>query len=215
MSGQRSVVVIGAGGHATVVVDALVAGGRKPAFILDDNPDKIGTRIGGVVVRGPVTGLSAKELERHWLVVGIAKNEVRRRLTLDLLKRGARFCGVRHPSAILSPQADLEPTAQIMAGVIVNAGAEVGAHAVLNTGCIVEHDASIGEYCHVGPGAVLAGAVKLEEGAFAATGAKACPFVRLGAWSILGAGAVALRDIAARSTAVGVPARPVGKRRRA
>lgn len=211
MSGQRELVIIGAGGHATVVIDALITGGRTPAFILDDDPAKRGARVGGVSVRGPLAELTERDFRQYSIVVAIAKNDLRYRLVLDLIGHGATLCGVRHPSAIISSQASIDSTAQIMAGAIVNAGAAVGAHAVLNTGCIVEHDVAIGEYTHVGPGAVLAGAVVLEEGVFVATGAKACPFVRLGAWSTLGAGAVALRDVPAGVVAIGVPARPIGK----
>jgi acetyltransferase EpsM len=81
----------------------------------------------------------------------------------------------------------------------------------LNTGCVIEHNAVIGPYVHIAGGAVLAGAVIVEEGALVAIGAKVCPFVRIGAWSTLGAGAVALRDVPPQSLAVGVPARAVVK----
>src|SRR5690348_5359721 len=204
MSAERELIIVGAGGHATVVVDALMAAGRRPVFVVDDDPVKRGALIGGISVRGPLAELTAQHLERCAFVVAIAKNDLRYRLVLDLLGRHATLCGVRHPSAIVSALARVDPTAQIMAGAIVNAGANVGAHTVLNTGSIVEHDAVIAEYSHVGPGAVLAGAVALEQGAFVATGAKVCPFVRLGSWSTLGAGAVALRDVPAQSVAVGV-----------
>ena len=211
MSAPRELIVVGAGGHATVVIDALIAGGHRPAFVLDDDPAKRGSQVGGVSVRGPVAELTPRELECYSFVVAIAKNDLRYRLVLDLLGRRATLSGVRHPAAVLSSQARIDPTAHIMAGAIVNAGATVGPHAVLNTGSIVEHDSVIAEYSHVGPGAVLAGAAVLEQGAFAATGAKVCPFVRLGSWSTLGAGAVALRDVPARSVAVGVPARVLKK----
>ena len=209
MERHPELVVVGAGGHATVVVDALIATGRAPSFILDDDPAKRGALVGGVAVRGPLADVTPPEFRRYWLVVAIAKSDLRRQLVDLLLGHAATLCGVRHPSAIVSPQAVIDPTAQIMAGVIVNAGAKLKAHAVLNTGCIVEHDAVVSEFAHVGPGAVLAGAVVLEEGAFAATGAKVCPFVRLGAWSTLGAGAVALRDVPAGAVMAGVPARPI------
>lgn len=211
MSAPRELVVVGAGGHATVVVDALLAGGGRPLFVLDDDPAKRGAQVCGIRVQGPLAGLTPADLERYCFVVAIAKNDLRRRLVLDLLGRQATLGGVRHPSAIVSSRARLDPTAHILAGAIVNAGATIGAHTVLNTGCIVEHDAVIAEYSHVGPGAVLAGAVVLEQGAFVATGAKVCPFVRLGSWSTLGAGAVALRDVPPQSVAVGVPARPLKK----
>lgn len=197
----------GAGGHSVSVLDALTIAGQPPALIIDEDPAKQGRQIGGVRVVGNLSLFSKEELANYELIVAIARNEVRKQVVSRLLQLGAKLCGVRHPSAIISPMATVDPAAQILAGVIVNAGAVVRAHAVLNTGCIVDHDTSVGEFAHVGPGAVLAGAVVLEEGAFVATGAKVCPSVRIGGWSTLGAGAVALNDIPAHSVAVGVPAR--------
>jgi acetyltransferase EpsM len=212
MTSPRQIVIAGAGGHAIVVIDALIVSGCKPAYIVDDDPMKKGTQVGGVAIHGAMGELSAEDLSASTLVVAIAKNDLRRRVAVALVERGASLCGVRHPSAIISQQATIDPTAQIMAGAIVNAGAVIKAHAVLNSGCIVEHGAWIGEYTHIGPGAVLAGAVVIEEGAFVACGAKVCPFVRIGRWSTLGAGAVALRDVAPATVAVGVPAKPVERR---
>lgn len=211
MINNGHVILCGAGGHAASVIDALTSSGRKAVFILDDDPAKRGRQIADVVVRGPLSSLTTDELQRYTIVVAIAKNDVRRRIVQDLEGRNAKLSGVRHPSAIISQYAAIHPTAQIMAGVIVNAGAVVEAHSVLNTGCIIEHDVTVAKYAHIGPGAVLAGAVVVEEGVLVATGAKVCPFVRIGGWSTLGAGAVALRDLSAGCLAVGVPARPVRK----
>lgn len=210
-----TLIIYGAGGHATPVADALLASGLTPAFVVDDDPAKKGRRILGIVVRGPLQELSAEALLSYLVLVAIAANDQRKRLALELVGRGARLAGVVHPSAIVSRHASVDPTAQILAGVIVNAGAVIHAHAVLNTGCIIEHDTIVGEYAHIGPGAVLAGAVVVEEGVFVATGARVCPFARLGGWSTLGAGAVALHDIPPRCIAVGVPAQPIRKESRA
>lgn len=206
---EGNVIVFGAGGHAVSVVDAILASKIRPAFILDDDPKKKGQQLLQIPVRGALKELNNAELARYSVVVAIAVNSIRKRVVQVLSERGAKFTGVRHPSALISANAVIDPTAQILAGAIVNAGATVSAHAVLNTGCVVEHDARVETFTHIGPGAVLAGAVVIEDGAFVATGAKVCPFVRVGRSSTLGAGAVALKDVPAECLAVGVPARKV------
>ena len=45
------------------------------------------------------------------------------------------------------------------------------------------------------------------EGAFIGTGAVILPGVNVGAWSVVGAGAVVTLDVPARATVMGVPAR--------
>ena len=37
-------------------------------------------------------------------------------------------------------------------GAIVNAGAVVGDHCIINTRSLIEHDAQIGDYCHISTG---------------------------------------------------------------
>jgi acetyltransferase EpsM len=176
---------------------------------LDDDPTKKGRILAETVVRGPLAELSEEDLRRYAILVSVARNDVRQRIVLELTQRAATLSGVQHPSAILSRHATIHPTAQIMAGVVVNAGAVVSAHAVLNTSCIVEHDAEVAEFTHIGPGAVIAGAAVIEQAAFVASAATVCPFVRVGTGSTLGAGAVALRDVPSFSVAVGVPAKTI------
>jgi acetyltransferase-like isoleucine patch superfamily enzyme len=66
----------------------------------------------------------------------------------------------------------------------------------------------LGDWCHVAPGTHLAGTVNVGDGAFVGVGAAVVPGRSIGAWSVVGAGAVVVRDVAERSVAVGVPARP-------
>jgi UDP-perosamine 4-acetyltransferase len=59
----------------------------------------------------------------------------------------------------------------------------------------------------VAPGVQLAGDVKLGEGVFFGIGSCAIPGVRVGEWTMVGAGAVVVDDLPSDVTAVGVPAR--------
>jgi acetyltransferase-like isoleucine patch superfamily enzyme len=81
---------------------------------------------------------------------------------------------------------------------------------VLYSGAIVEHDSRIGAHVYLSPGAVLSGGVTVEDGAFVGAGAAVIPGVRIGPGAIVAAGAVVIRDVAARVTVLGVPARPRG-----
>ena len=99
----------------------------------------------------------------------------------------------------------------MFAGAVVQPDTVVGAHAIVNTGATVDHDGHLGDYVHVAPGVSLAGAVRRRSGVFVGIGARAVPGVTVGAWAVIGAGAVALRDVPAHATAVGVPARHLSR----
>jgi len=72
----------------------------------------------------------------------------------------------------------------------------------------VDHHNTVGDHVHIAPGAHLGGEVTVEEGAMVGIGAVILPGVKVGAWSVVGAGAVVLKDVPREVKVVGVPARP-------
>jgi UDP-3-O-[3-hydroxymyristoyl] glucosamine N-acyltransferase len=60
-----------------------------------------------------------------------------------------------HPTAVVDPGADVDPTARIGALCVVERGARVGAHTVLSSRVTLAHDCIIGQRCLVHPGAVI------------------------------------------------------------
>lgn len=122
-------------------------------------------------------------------------------------KNGFRFARVVHPNAFVAGDTVLGEGVQIMAGALIQTGSHVGGNAIVNTGAVVDHDCSIGAHSHIAPGAVLSGQVRTGTGVHVGTGARIIQCVSVGPWSIVGAGAVVIRNVPARTTAVGVPAK--------
>lgn len=82
----------------------------------------------------------------------------------------------------------------------------IGEHVIVNTGATIDHDCIVADYAHLAPGVHLAGSVHVGEGAFLGIGSVVSPGVKIGRWSTLGAGAVAIHDLADGVVAAGVPA---------
>ncbi len=195
---EDGIVVIGAGGHAKVLIATLAAGGFSIAGVLDDDDTKWGTDAQG-------TRVGRIERERGGSgVIGIGDNAQRREMARAL---NFEWRTVVHPAAYVHPAAKLGRGTVIFAGAIVQPDAVIGDHVIVNTGATVDHDCVIGDYAHLAPGVHLAGAVYVGEGAFLGIGSVVIPGVKIGRWSTLGAGAVAIRDLADGVVAVGVPAR--------
>ena len=195
--------ILGAGGHAAVLIATLEAKGFTVAAIYDDNPDLLNTTIMNVPVRGKVC-----DLPRDFsgpAAVGIGDNITRH--TIVNMFPDCQWVSAVHPSAVVDPSATIGIGTVVFAGVVVQPRSVIGNHVILNTGCSVDHDCVVGDFCHLAPGVRLAGIVTVEEGVFMGIASSTIPQTKVGAWSTVGAGGVVIRDLPPRVTAVGVPVR--------
>ncbi len=202
---SRSVAVIGAGGHAKVVIATLRAAGFTVQAVFDDNPSRTGFEVLGVPVLGPIDSLVNAGFSVA--VIAIGDNAVRQRIAQRLTHM--QWLTAVHPNAWVHPSVRLGAGTVVFAGAVIQPEAVVGEHVIINTGATVDHECTVHDFAHIAPGAHLAGRVTVEEGAFVGMGSSVIQTVRIGAWTTLGAGAVVTQDIPAHVTAVGVPARVV------
>lgn len=196
-----SVVVIGAGGHAKVVIALVEACDEAVVGVFDGDP----ARVGSVVVGHRVQWLGDLTQQEHDVVVAIGSNKARQKVVSEL--KGHRFVPFVHPHAWVAPTAVIKPGAVVFAGAVVQPDAVVGAHAIVNTMASIDHDCVIGDFVHLAPGCHLAGNVHVDEGAFCGVGVSVVPGKKIGRWSTVGAGAVVVKDVAADVVVKGVPAR--------
>lgn len=202
-----SVAVVGAGGHARVVIAALRASGAEILGVFDDAPAGETGTFEGLRIMGVVERLRDLSAPVH---IALGSNSVRREIAGRLGER--HWSSVVHPSAVIDQDSEVLAGTLIGMGALIQVGACIGNHTIINTGVIIEHDCSVGDFCHLAPGSILAGAVRVEDGAFLGLGARVLPGVRIGRDAVVGAGAVVTRDVAAGATVVGVPARTLKDR---
>jgi sugar O-acyltransferase (sialic acid O-acetyltransferase NeuD family) len=200
------VIVVGAGGHGSVVIDALLRAGHAPAGIMvrDDRAPRVGGTLFGCSLAAPALP------EPPWtglLHVAVGDGAARR----ALLERSGvprdRWLAVLHPMASVAASASVGAGAFVAAMAVVGPRARVGDAAIVNHGAIVDHDCVVGDDAHIAPGASLGGGASVGRGAVVGAGARVLPGVHVGDGAVVGAGAVVLSDIDGPGTWVGVPAR--------
>ena len=195
MTGCESlpVVVVGDGGHASVVISSL---------------NRLGVRIFGVTGEGkngkgqvldvPIIGnddeINNWNPEEIRLVNGIGMPEPgfsqRHACAERFRSLGFRFLAVVDPTAVISPDVIISEGVQVMAGAVVQPGVSIGRDAIVNTGARIDHDCFIGGGAHICPGATLAGSVEVGEQSLVGSGATIIPNVRINERSLVRAGSL-------------------------
>lgn len=195
------VIVIGAGGHALVLLDALVESGRKVLGLVDNEASLQGGTLLGFRVLGGDDALGRYDRTSVELVNAIGSASVRRlerrrRVYETFVGQGHAFASVVHPSAVVSRHAVLARGAQVMAGAVVQAQASIGENSIVNTHASIDHGCRIGAHVHIAPGATLSGDVTVGDETHIGVGATVVQRVRIGTRCQLDAGAVAKSNLA-------------------
>jgi len=204
---KPQVVIVGAGGHAKVIIDILeqrdelqIAGCTST---MRDTDEVLGYPILGADECLP--GLFSSGV--RFAIVAIGDNRVRFEKMRRLSEAGFDLVSAISRDAIVSRHATLGRGVCVMPGAVINVAVSLGDGAIANTGSTIDHDCVIGECAHVAPGVNLAGCVNIGAGTMLGIGSRVIPGVTIGPWATIGAGAVVIKDLGANVTAVGVPAR--------
>jgi acetyltransferase EpsM len=212
---SRDLLLLGAGGHASVVAETAVAAGWRIAGYLANEPTRE-ARCSALAVPwlGSVENPSA-DIERLWAAgarVHAAVGDARVRERWSARFDPDRLATIVHPMAWVSPSASLAPGSYVGAFAAINASASIGISTIINTAAIIEHGVRIGSFTHCAPRSTIAGLAEVGDRTLVGAGAVVLPFVKVGANAIVGAGAVVRRDVETGVTVVGTPAHPLRTR---
>ena len=165
----RPIVGLGAGTHAKSLLEALRSTGEfEVVALVDDDPARVGTKLLGYPVRGPEALAELQDggvADAFAGIGGVVSSEARKAAFSRLLEDGFRLPAIVHATASVSRFARLGNGCQVLARTVINADAELGENAIVNTAAVVEHDCRIGSHVHVGPGALLGGLVTVQDDA--------------------------------------------------
>lgn len=206
----KSVVVIGGGGFGREVLDVLRDQHRAIHGVVDDEPTDRKLELLGAQ-RVPFLGsvrqlLNSNPGEVEYLL-GIGDGPIRRTLDAQLTRAGFEAATVVHSSASFGFDVLVGPGTVVCAGARLTTNIRLGRHVHVNLNATVGHDARLGSYVTLNPGAAVSGGVTIGEAALVGAKAFILQGVSVGEDSIVGAAAAAMKNVGARTTVAGVPAR--------
>lgn len=198
--------IIGAGGLAMetfAIFEAKGVSGNVLGF-LEEHSNRIGREILGKPINDLEYLFQESNLLTSQVVCAIGTTK-RKRLIVDLERKGAKFTKVIHPSAIISIHSEIGKGSIIAPLSVINPLATIGQHVIINDCSIVGHGSIIGDYSTISPGVRISGNVKLKEQVFMGNNASVSEGLSVGKGAIIGAGSVVTDDVPDLALVVGIP----------
>ena len=211
----KPLVMLGAGGHASVLAEILLAENRSLIAVVTLDPIQTNSPLAGLeCIASDEQLLSTYTPQEVELVNGLGSipgNNLRWKLFEFFFTKGYRFASVISPKANLSDYLELAEGVQVMMGAQVQTNASIGKNTIINTGAIVEHDCTIGDHNHLAPGVTLSGGVTTANQVHIGTGANVIQGIKIGEKVIVGAGSTIVKDVPAQQTIIPAACRIIGK----
>jgi len=200
---NKQLLILGAGGHAKVVIDTALAMGMSIVGLVDDNTNLWGKKLLGFPILGGFEEI--KKYSQIQLIHGIGNNKVRRKLAEQFCQH--EFASLIHPRAYLGKDSSIGRGSVVFANAIIQPCAKIGDHCIINTAATVDHDCIVEDFVHLAPGTHLTANVEIKSGVFLGAGCIAIPGTKIGSWTTVGAGSTIIKSLEAGSLAVGTPAK--------
>jgi sugar O-acyltransferase (sialic acid O-acetyltransferase NeuD family) len=199
---QQSVYIIGAGGHAKVVLATLEAAGIVPIALYDDDASKWGSTLFNIPIKGGLDDFAELESVSAFIAIGnnaARKKVVERFTSIDWLT-------IIHPRASIHSSVKIGRGSIIQEACILEPDVTIGEHCILNSNSMIGHESVLEGYVH-SSGAKIGGNAHVCEGVLLGGNSTIHPGITIGAWSTAAIASAIMRDVPPHSILIGNPAR--------
>ena len=209
---MKDLYIIGAGGFVREVawlverINEVTPTWNIKGFI-DDNESLWGTKEDAYDVVGGCEYL--KTLGDVYAVCAVGSARVRKIIIEKLKDSKVKFATVIDPSVIISKRVEIGEGTIICAGTIITVDIKIGNHVIINLDCTIGHDDVIADYVTIYPSVNVSGNVVLGECSELGTGMQIIQGKNVAPNTIIGAGAVVVKDCLESGTYVGSPAKKI------
>jgi len=204
MQYNKRLAIIGAGSLGVMTLDAVLNEGNyaKNEIVFIDNGKEKNELIYGVPVIGGMEIIKSNHLDEYDFIIAIANNKVRKEIAEN---NDLPYATVIHPHASVSKYATIGIGNIILPNVTIDPDAIIHNHVIINKNTSVGHNVEMEDFSQASPGCLLGGLI--QQGTFLGIGVTLLPNIKIGRFSIVGAGAVVIKDLPDYCTAIGTPAK--------
>ena len=187
MNIDKTINIIGCGGHSKVISNILLTNGYRNLNYYDDN---LKTFNGYNVNKGTNDIKTNQEC-----ICAIGNNKIRKLIVDKNTKNNLNWTNVIDPFTSISIDLKIGIGNVICPGAIIQPNVIIGNHCIINTRSSVDHDCTLGSYVHIAPGVTLCGTVSIGDNTFIGAGTVIRNNIIIGKNVTIGCGSVVVKDI--------------------
>lgn len=204
----KTLVLVGAGGHAKVLLSLAKSAGFEVLGVC--GPEFESREIKewrGIKVLGGDSSIEQLDPKKIGLINGVGHvmhNTIRRAIFERYRDKGFNFPALIHPFSSIDPSVSLGQGVQVMAGAVIQADSVIGENTIINSRASIDHDCIVNANVHIAPGVVVCGSTTIGAGAFIGAGATIIQSLIVGENAVVGAGSVLVRSLPANCMSLGI-----------
>lgn len=207
---NKDIYIVGAGTYGEVMCELAEILEYNIKGFYDEDDSKLGSSIMGYPVLGKFSDLTNEDILGNNYIVAIGNNAVRLKIMTNINNIGGNTPTLIHPTAAISPSAEIGKGVYIQANACIWTKVKIDNFCIISPNVVVAHHSNIGKACLISTLSAVGASINIEDKVFLGMG---CTLVtgmhRVGENSIIGAGAVVLKDVDKNSVCVGVPAKKI------
>ena len=209
---MKDLIIIGASGFGREVAWAVERINKvDPTWnllgFIDDDENIQGKEINGYKVLGTTTNVA--EFPDAFFVCAVGASKTRKKIIdrIKTIQPEIKFGTIIDPSVEMSEYVSIGEGTIICAHTIITVNITIGEHVIINLDCTIGHDAVLKDFVTLYPSVNVSGCGTVGYCCELGTGMQMIQGKSVADYTIVGAGAVVVRDIETPGTYVGVPAR--------
>lgn len=211
---MKNLVIIGAGGFGREVAWLVERINQSnPTWnllgFLDDSEKLQGISINGYPVLGKTDEVVS--YPTAFFICAVGSSCIRKKIIdyVTSLLPEIKFGTLIDPSVEKSNLVSIGEGTIVCAHTIITVNIKIGSHVIINLNCTIGHDAILNDFVTLYPSVNVSGMTNIGYCCELGTGMQIIQEKKVGQYSIIGAGAVVVKDIPEKCTAVGCPAKPI------
>lgn len=208
---KLDIIIFGAGGHASVVIDIVEKQGLfNIVGIFADGHEMKGKNIMNYPVLDEIANFFGSKLG----FVAVGDNFARQAVASRIKEKDPtfKFVTLIHPAALIGKNVEIGPGTVVVGGAVINSNTRIGKNCIINTKASVDHDVIIADFSSISPGATLGGNCTVGSFTTIGLGANIIQKITIGEGSLIGAGSTVLKDVPDHVLVYGSPASIVRQR---